>query len=304
MFVVQRRHTTSDVGENRLLKLFLTQVREIVAATKKLVGTGAVLAELEQIDQSVIDAMKKPQIREVSSVSKATALMRSRARRHRNRHYGQMAELQAELQAVFAEEKWSAILRLLESNWVEPIDDDDLFELFVLVTTLDILEKEAGLSEPINYGLIKAGRKEVAKFQSSDREIDVYFDQGPARSFSILSEYGSIISDYIGFNSKAHRPDIIIRSRRKHAPTTYTLIEVKRSEDETYQRDSVYKVLGYLKDFADLWPYPSLQSPKAILVFPEKVTPKPNIDERDRDLVLVSSDDRERFKNLIRRSLN
>ncbi len=54
-------------------------------------------------------------------------------------------------------------------------------------------------------------------------------------------------------------------------------------------RDSVYKVLAYLRDFSDTWEHLQDQRPKAILMFPTGVTARaPSSGEKD--IWLVSAD--------------
>lgn len=298
-FVVHKGVKSSDVPENRLLKLFLSNITETVTATSRAVGTRSVPAELEHLGRSASDALKKPHLREVQRVYKATSLMRQRARRNRNRSYGEMAELQSRYDLAFRERKWSFILTLLQGNWLEPINDDNLFELYTLVVVLDVLAKECGMGEPDRYGLIRRDREAVATFRRGDVRADVYFDQSPVTFTNIRSEYTTILKDYPDLQGSARRPDITVRFTFGDGTQQYLMLEVKKSEDEKYGRDSVYKVLGYLRDFRELWAGVATEFPKAVLVFPQSVARKPNANESNRDLVFVSGNDRPRLAGIL-----
>jgi hypothetical protein len=69
---------------------------------------------------------------------------------------------------------------LLAANWLEPVDPDDLFELYALVLVLDLLEVELGLGPPMQYGLAVPGRDHVAMFETEGNRVRVFFDQSPA----------------------------------------------------------------------------------------------------------------------------
>jgi hypothetical protein len=225
--------------------------------------------------------------------------MRQAARRHRNPRYRRLASLQNEFDAALLEEKWSAVLRLLEKNWLEPLHLDDLFELYVLVLVLVVLEKDLGLGPP-KPGLIRRGRKQVAKFEPPGQgiRVDVYFDQSPASQLGCSSEYAAVVGSYKGLRPGKHRPDVTLRIHPAGAPARTLLVEAKKTEDDRYQRDSVYKVLAYLRDFKELWQGLPGQRPKGALVFPASAGVEPTRDDTALDLVLAGGT-RERIRQIL-----
>lgn len=305
-FIIRRSEKSSNIPENQLLKLFLSEVSSISALTVGEIGTKAVLGTLEQLRRLADRALKHPYLKEVAVEYRATSIMRQRAQRHRNWRYGELAYLQAQLDSVARQNKWLSILQLLQQGWLEPVRDDDLFELYTLVVLLDVIEQELEFGRPIRYGLIRPNRAEVAVFH---RALDgvktgIYFDQSPTLIFSSRSEYKSLIADYNGITGAEHRPDIIACFQLPNGTEQRLLVEVKKSEDDQYKRDSVYKVLAYLRDFRDLWAGAPDQAPKAVLVFPQGVTPKPGVREHKRDLVFLSAGDRRRFADLLQQTLS
>ena len=80
------------------------------------------------------------------------------------------------------------------------------------------------------------------------------------------------------------------------------LVEVKRTANERYKSDSVYKSFAYLHDLAAMWEArPSV--PKLILLLPEGARPRPEADLSKMDLVVVSSDDRDWIKRALSQGL-
>jgi len=81
-------------------------------------------------------------------------------------------------------------------------------------------------------------------------------------------------------------------------PERRLLVECKRSDDDGYRRDSVYKALAYLRDFTALWTE-TRQRPKAIVVFPGSLELKNRNGRGESDLVLVGAEDRDRMVGLL-----
>lgn len=95
-----------------------------------------------------------------------------------------------------------------------------------------------------------------------------------------------MISAHEGIGGQERRPDIIVRFSTPFAERRL-FVEVKETEDRVYMRDSVYKVLGYLRDFAGIWENFTNQKPKAILFFPTGVHPYSAV---ETDMMIISSD--------------
>ena len=180
---------------------------------------------------------------------------------------------------------------LLAVGWLEPVSDDDLFELYCLVLVLDIISDELGLGQPLESGLLLRGRSHVAAFESSAGRIEVFFDQSPAMVMNIISRYSVVRKAHRGLTGTERRPDILVTFKPfDGSPVTNLLIEIKKSADGQYISDSVYKAFGYLHDFASLWKTTTL-NPKLILMIPSGVWPKQ--DEALTEIAMISSDDRQ-----------
>jgi hypothetical protein len=227
--------------------------------------------------------------------------MRKRSLRARSFYYHQVAEFELQFEAIGRQGKWEAILKLLRSGWLEPIQEDDLFELYVLVVILETLKTDLGFGEPSAFGLIKPGRREIAVFsrEPDGIEADLYFDQSPVEIFELPSVYQETLGRFEGLTAYARRPDITVRFRKPGGIEHRLLVECKRTDDDGYRRDSVYKALAYLKDFGELWANVPQQRPKVLVVFPKGINPRGfgGLDVRELDLVGI--EDRVRLRTLI-----
>jgi hypothetical protein len=198
------------------------------------------------------------------------------------------------------------ILRLLRRGWLEPIRADDLFELYTLIRILELLRGELGFGEPTHVGLIKNKREQIALFKrnADSMKAEVYFDQSPIESLQINSMYKSVMESYDGVTGIARRPDILIRFSLPGSDYERRLfIECKRSEDDGYTRDSVYKALGYLKDFSDAWSVSPDQVPKIIVAFPRILVWNPTAEQLRHELVLACADDNRHLTELFSMAL-
>lgn len=303
-FIVRRAERSADVPENQLLKLLLHQLSAAVQGIGLRVGTGHLLSALDALRTECDQALREPYMRTVTRPSSASARMRQRAERNRNWRYGEAAQIQVGFENAVRQNKWQTILDLVQRGWMAPVDDDDLFELYVLVLVLDILEAEIGLGPPTFYGLIRARRKEVAEFQSDTGELTrVFFDQSMAEVFSYQSRYRALVRSYEGLTGQEHRPDLSVSVASPSRPERRLLIEMKRSSDPRYRSESVYKCFGYLHDLEGLWSNEPAQAPKLVLVFPEGVRRRDSVQSDGNDLAACAADDRGRLAELIRSAL-
>jgi hypothetical protein len=285
-YLVQHVEKSADIPENRLLKLFLTRIVNISAEMARR-GTGSLPLRFATIRDAATKALSNTYLQGVELEHKLGARMLNTALRHRDHRYSRLAYLAKDFDAALVRGKWAQIVELLHKGWLSPVSSDDLFELYVLILVMQALETEMGFGAPISYGLIQRGRSAVATFFDSARNMtaELYFDQVPSGIFKTASEYLKIVGAHKGVTAQERRPDILVKFTTPYGERR-VLIEVKETEDYAYMRDSIYKVLAYLRDFASLWEGLVHQKPKAILVFPVGIKPDGPIS----DVALVSAD--------------
>ncbi len=285
-YLVQNTEKSADIPENRLLKFFLTRVVSAVTEMARR-GTGALPRRFDTIRDAATRALSNSYLQSVYLEHRMSARMLSTAIRHRDYRYSRLAHLTRDLDRAVIRGKWPQILDLLRKGWLAPVSSDDLFELYVLVLVMQAVEGELGFGAPSTYGLIQRGRSAVVTYRRPDGvKAEIYFDQVPSGIFSGCgSEYLQLVRSHTGVTGAERRPDITVRFFAG-AVERRVIIEVKETEDPAYIRDSIYKVLGYLRDFSGIWMGLADQLPKAIIVFPTNVARK----HPPTEIAMVSSD--------------
>ena len=141
----------------------------------------------------------------------------------------------------------------------------------------------------------------MARFRrnADNAEAEVFFDQSPTEFADIESEYLNTAKLYANISAAPRRPDITIRLSKPKDPKRYLLIELKKTEEYGYIRDSIYKVFGYLHDFRALW-HDTSEVPKAVLVVPESVERLDQQASIAEDLAIVSGGDRSRMSQIMK----
>ncbi len=211
-----------------------------------------------------------------------------RSRRPEYRAAAVLAEARARLKAPSEDSRWYATLMLLAVGWLEPVSDDDMFELYALTLTVDVIAQELGFGEPEEYGLVTSGRGHVAAFRGEQGRLRVIFDQHPAGMARVRDRYRGIVGAHRGVTGNARRPDISIIYDQADGHR-FVIVEVKRTANERYVSDSIYKVFGYLYDFAGMWPH-GHPDPRSVLLIPEGISRVP--DQSYLETAIVSGNDR------------
>jgi hypothetical protein len=299
-FITRLPERSADLPENRLLKHFLERVIRDVASLEPFAPKGALHDCMALIRDRSVAGLRSTEMSSIASSKFVTSHMRSRARRARNSAYRAASELLTKLDDVDVPSRkghWMAAYTLLRCGWFEPVADDDLFELYVLSLLFSCIETQSSFGRAKAVSLRVAGRAWLARFERKDGAIlEVYFNQSPVTLFGCRSEYSALVSKYDGVTGSAHRPDIILRlSAPNQAPCT-VLVECKNTDQFTYLSESIYKVLGYIRDFDSLWTAGMHQPPRAILVVPSGVSVKRGSKVGSDELRVVSASNLDDFR--------
>ncbi len=298
IFVTAVPSRTLNTPENQLIKKYLEKLADvrIPGDETKRGEIGKRLTEAINVSKAILSSHY---FRTISSVREVTARMLARANKNRHPLYGEASRLWKEFETIVLDQDLSSLRKILSEGWISPKveeDVDSLFELFVLVNVLEIMEKlvigeNGGTSE---FGLVRRGGSgAVAKFVGRFWMAEVFFDKSPVAVFGIPSEnslYNRILHRYRGLSGASRRPDVLVRLREINGKKEIRiLIEAKNTNPtSTYGSDSIYKVLGYLLDYKDIWPKD--QRPKVILVFPYGTEPLHKEAFFTEDLAIVSGE--------------
>lgn len=302
-FVSRLPHRSFELPENQLLRWLVDDISDSIEAIEQRVGTANLHGDLLMLRTTCQAAGAHQWLEGVSPPPRLTPAMIAAARRHRRPEYrlaAALADRRMNIEASDRSQWLYTVSALLAVNWLEPINDDDLFELYMLVLTLDVLSNEVGLGEPIEYGLVISERDHIALFQGEQQTVRVFFDQAPATVLGVSTEYRSAMRLHTGISGNERRPDILVVSETPSS-TSVVLVEAKRSSDGRYISDSVYKAFGYLYDLRDL--ALSGVSVAAILAVPTGVAAAGAVTSK-RSLYVTSGDDRTDFAASLRAAIH
>ncbi|MDO5837124.1 MAG: hypothetical protein Q4P17_11505, partial [Methanobacterium sp.] len=182
-----------------------------------------------------------------------------KAYRYRNQSYDKVAEFYELYEKLFINNNQEVLRKLIESQIFEPLNNDKLFEIYVLIKILNLLEKYPG---ELEIGLLRSGTNYTARYTYDELEICIFYQKMPLRFFDCSKN--KEIFEYYDPKVSLRRPDIMLKFQTDNE-TFYRIVEVKRTKERNYIVDSVYKVLGYLNDFEEcLKPTPNPQGVLAI----------------------------------------
>lgn len=265
-----------ELPENLLLRWLVNNLAASVTSLIRLSAGRGVHPILAKLLSRCQEAASHHWFSTLPVPTTLTAAMKTAANRSRQPEFRaalELANMRDRLTTSAEGARWHAILMLLAVGWLEPIDDDDIFELFALTLALDVISTELGFGEPYEYGLVATGRAHVAAFESDSGKLRVFFDQSPTPALRGKTRYQLTLQAHRGVTGAARRPDISILLERPNATRRFVIIEAKRTVDERYTSDSIYKMFSYLHDYRAAWDDDQTE-PRAILIVPEGVAPE------------------------------
>lgn len=271
-FISRTSRRSYDLPENRLLRWLVADLGSAVARITRRVTVKGLHPDLLLMLTSCGAAERHHSFSEVAVPGELTAELTVPARRHRRAEYRKAAALAAHRAQFTRNDEdrwWYHVLSLLAVGWLEPLDSEKLFELYVLVLVMDLLAEELAFGDPVEVSLVTAGRRHVAMYSRGEVAVRAFFNQTPSTVTGKPTRYGKIVASHAGVTGAPRRPDIVLAVERD-GRRRLVLIEAKETADRDYISDSVYKVFGYLHDFADA--YADEEGVRAILVVPEGVT--------------------------------
>ncbi|WP_199555308.1 hypothetical protein [Sandaracinobacteroides hominis] len=266
-------HRSFELPENQLLRWLidelLTSVRNLTRRSASATPHTSLVTILKHCEEAVghhwLSQLSVPAYLSPNMIEAA-----NRSRRPEYRVAAELAEARARLKSPSEDARWFATLMLLAVGWLEPVSDDDMFELYALTLVVDVIAQELGFGEPEEYGLVSSSRGHVAAFRNSAGKLRVIFDQSPSGKLRAKDRYRNIVAGHHGVTGNARRPDISIIYEGPQVQR-FVVVEAKRTANERYISDSIYKLFGYLYDFAALWT-DDHPNPRSILLVPDGVS--------------------------------
>jgi hypothetical protein len=248
-------HRTFDMPINRVLAWLIHDLSAGLSSVKTQVGSQRLTPRMERMDAQLQEALGHHWLASIepsSNVNADLALSRIDAGRGAYHDVLELTRRRLRLQERDDDRRWQEIVSLLAVGWLEPLNDDDMYELYALVLVLDILEEDLGLGAPVKIDLVRPGRREVAAFEAGDNTVSVFFDQSFSGIVGRSARYELTTALTPGLSSYPRRPDIVV-TVHDHAGQIIRaiILEVKNTIDPQYVAESIYRCFGYLHDFGD-----------------------------------------------------
>lgn len=145
LYYSRTAHRSYDLPENRVVRILVDEIGSVVAdvfARAKGRGVPEPIVRMRAACEALQD---HPVLREVESNADFQADDLDDADVSVRREYREAAALCRSICRLTQPDpdgRWHAILMLLSVNWLEPVSDDDLFELYVLVLVIDVLSND------------------------------------------------------------------------------------------------------------------------------------------------------------------
>jgi hypothetical protein len=173
---------------------------------------------------------------------------------------------------------------VLLGGWLRSENDDRLLELFGFSKVIEALHS-LDRWRSFRFDGVSKGAELRVVCESATIRAEVLLDQSVRR---VAAHYDYLISQYAAFHGKRLRPDIQIYVTFSSTELALLVDAKATTPDSQYGRDSLVKVLGYLKNYEDMWDRTKAY-PRAIILFPDLVdATKPLSVRVEEDEVIVS----------------
>lgn len=184
--------------------------------------------------------LKKVYFNDISDIKIVKAKHIRKAFKNRNALYHRVAKAFRIYEDLFINDDIERLNELVEHRLIRATNPHKLYEIYIFYSIIKELPNPKlrllhGGNEYSTFDVLEDGTKVTVHYQYLPEPL------------KHVSEYCKILNNYV--IDKSHRaPDIIMEFERD-GKITYRIIEVKNSSSTNYVRDSVYKVMGYYKDF-------------------------------------------------------
>ncbi|MBZ2165895.1 hypothetical protein [Methanobacterium spitsbergense] len=264
-----------DLPENQILKYILTNIAEI-AETFQFIKPEENI-EIEYLkdnwqddiigsNHTIKKALNNIYIQNLTKTKRIKPRDLQRLRTHRNRIYrNEILKCYELYDKIFHNNQLETIKSLIGNQLLKPTKEEDLYEIYALFHIIDQLgtKQKNTPNSTLDINLIMAHQKKpyTAQYQDPETTIKIYYQQIPC-PLAQNSQYKDILKKY-SLNVRSRLPDIILEIEQKNK-IQYKIIEIKLTERREYIVDSMYKLLGYLKDFEKC--INNSNNPKGILI--------------------------------------
>ncbi|MBR5504339.1 MAG: hypothetical protein IKV87_07860 [Methanobrevibacter sp.] len=255
LFVCSPPNKNYNLEENQLIKFLLNTIINLKEHYLPFANPSNYDFDFEKIDEDddwytkvrtryevCKKTLKKVYFDDIDDINKVSFKHLKKTARHKNFLYSNVVlEVYKLYERLFINKDINVLHDLMLKRIIRSRDSNKLFELYVLS---ELVKAIPGNSK---FNLLHDKNKngnEIEVVLDNKVWATIYYQRTPD-DLENISMYKKICKGYsIGCNVRS--PDIILKFE---ADNKYRIFEVKNTDNENYIRDSIYKVMGYLKDF-------------------------------------------------------
>lgn len=259
LFVCQQRSSMFDLIENRVLLYVLKQILRI---SENILGSNSFVDNefddrlkddkwiniIKKLAYQSSNLLRNPYIREISEIHDLSEKNLQETEKARGANYTQLA-MTARILNKSQKQQVDFLHEKLSNQMLLPLNRDVLYEVAVLFKIIEHARNSGWTEKTVN--LIGGGSRTISKFTKNKSNMNIYYQSIP-KAFIKNSKYKDLMDHYhidVGYR----RPDIILEWVRENGQKSYCIVEVKRSNNREYLIDGLYKLLGYIKDFEEVF---------------------------------------------------
>ena len=182
--------------------------------------------------------LKKVYFNDISDVKIKSKHLR-KCLKNRNLLYHKVSNVYSLYEDLFISNDEEILKELISKRIVKTADGDKLYEIYVFFNLVRALPVEL-------HKLMFSTNDYSTSCVINNVKITVHYQKTPEK-LKEISEYLEILDNY-EIRGSTRAPDVILEFE-KNGEIWYRLVEVKNSSSTSYVRGSLYKVMGYYKDF-------------------------------------------------------
>lgn len=255
LFVCSPPNKNYNLEENQLIKFLLNTIINLKEHYLPFANPSNYDFDFEKIDEDddwytkvrthyevCKKTLKKVYFDDIDDINKVSFKHLKKTAHHKNFLYSHVVlEVYKLYERLFINKDINVLHDLMLKRIIRSRDSNKLFELYVLS---ELVKAIPGNSK---FNLLHDKNKngnEIEVVLDNKVWATIYYQRTPD-DLEKISMYKEICKGYsIGCNVRS--PDIILKFEEDNK---YRIFEVKNTDNENYIRDSIYKVMGYLKDF-------------------------------------------------------
>lgn len=255
LFVCSPQNKNYNLAENQLIKFLLRVIIDLKEHHLPFANPSNYDFDFEKIDEDndwytkvrtryevCKKTLKKVYFDDIDDINRVSFKHLKKTANHKNFLYSHIVfEVYRLYERLFIKMDINLLHDLMRKRIIRSRDSNKLFELYVLS------ELVKSIPGTIKFNLLHDKHKngnEIEVILDNEVWATIYYQRTPD-DLEKISRYKEICKNYsIGCSVRA--PDIILKFNEENK---YRLFEVKNTDNGNYIRESIYKVMGYLKDF-------------------------------------------------------